>query len=171
MNILKNLNGFKYTVTSIIIWLILYISSCICNCDIFETLWSILKKVEFYEVDELLIYSIIIILGFIGDLITHINTSKGQNHIKEQRLQTMQATMATVQDIIGNSFNGLQNIKLKIEIGEQLSNEDLAMFDQIIFETTERIVQLRELSYVDFKNITSKHIGLKTDLNSKFNLN
>ncbi|MCW3788795.1 hypothetical protein [Plebeiibacterium sediminum] len=163
MKLLPKIFKFKYSLLSITIWLTLYFLCYIYNCDIFEKIITILENAENYEIDELILYGLILIAGIFIDLLREITKIKTQEKIQKQRLQTMQATLSTVQDIVGNSFNGLQLIKVKIDMGEKLTKEDLQSFDQIIFDTSGKIAALRNLEKVDFKNITMKHIGLKTE--------
>ncbi len=154
---------FKYTIISLLLWLILYNISFRYNYDIFEEIITIIQNAENYEIDELILYGFILIAGVSIDLIREINKIKVQEKIQNQRILTRQATLSTVQDIVGNSFNGLQLLKLKIDMGDSLTNEDLQKFDQIIFETTDKIAKLRNLDSVEFKNITLNHVGLKTE--------
>ncbi len=163
MKIFFQIVKFKYTIISLLLWLILYYISFRYNYDIFEEIILIIQNAENYEIDELILYGFIMISGISIDLIRELNKIKCQEKIQKQRLRTMHATLSTVQDIVGNSFNGLQLLKIKIDMGVALTNEDLQKFDQIIFETTDKIAKLRNLDSVEFKNITLNHVGLKTE--------
>ncbi len=157
--------NIKFTLFSLCIWITSYYSCFIFNCDLFEKFTSFITQLEKYEIDELLIYSCIVLTGIVIDMIVSYRNAKNRLYTQQQKLLTLQATMATVQDIVGNSFNGLQGIKVKIELGETLTTEDLNTFDQIIFTTTDKIAELRSIDTVTFKNITTKHIGLKSNSN------
>ncbi len=164
---LMRLHKFEYTIISFFISIIIFTSSLIWNLDITENCITFLQSMEMYEIDELMMSIVILIIGLVIDRIRCVKSRSKIMQIQQEQVATMQATMTTVQDIVNNAFNGLQYIKVKAEIGEELTPIDFETYDKIIFDTTDKINHIRNLTHIETTKVTSNHIGIS--INDKKN--
>lgn len=74
---------------------------------------------------------------------------------EQAKLRVFQSTMRTVKDIVNNSLNDLQLVRLTLEHEEKVSkdSEALQLMDQLIFETSAKLNKLGELEEVKEKDI------------------
>jgi len=157
---IKNIKKYRFTLISSLIVFILFAMTKVLNFDLFEKVLIFLKRIENYEADELLMYSFLLLFGIITDLLRVKASTNRTIEIQNQRLQTMQATMVTVQDIVGNALNGLQILRLRSKAGNGFSKEDLKEFDRLIYDTADKINRLRNTDSVTFKKVADDIIAL-----------
>jgi len=156
----KTIKKYRFTFISSLIASLLFAMAHALNFDLFENILIFLDKVESYEADELLIYSFLLLLGLIVDLLRGKASTNRIIEIQNQRMQTMQATMVTVQDIVGNALNGLQILRLKSKEENGFSKEELKEFDKLIHDTAEKINRIRNTDSVSFKEVADGIIAL-----------
>lgn len=74
---------------------------------------------------------------------------------EQAKLRLFQSTMRTVKDIVNNSLNDLQLVRLTLEQEEKVSkdSEALQLMDQLIFETSAKLNRLGELEEVKEKDM------------------
>lgn len=155
-----NIREAGFTLTGGLTGIILFIISHIWDYDLFEKILSFLRKIEKYEVDETLICLFLFFTGICIDLIRMKKRKNRIIDIQKERLQAMQATMVTVQDIVGNALNGLQLIRIKIEYNDPITSEDIEIFNKIVKDTSEKIRRLRDMDSVTVKNVADGLVGL-----------
>ncbi len=143
---------FRYTFTSIFTGILLLFLSAQYNIGF--------QNISIFT--EILSCIFIVCCGLIIDLIIIIKNRKNLPELKKsEQVKVMQATMTTVQDIVNNSFNSLQIIRVKAETGEQITKEDINTFDYIIQNTSQKINNIKSYNEVDFVKITTEHTGIK----------
>ncbi len=71
------------------------------------------------------------------------------------KLRVFQSTMRTVNDIVNNSLNDLQLVRLALESEERVpgDSESLRMLDQLIYETSTKLNQLGDMQELKEKDL------------------
>lgn len=74
---------------------------------------------------------------------------------EQVKLRVFQSTMRTVKDIVNNSLNDLQLVRLTLEQEGKLSkdSEVLQRMDQLIFETSAKLNKLGDLEELKEKDM------------------
>lgn len=72
-----------------------------------------------------------------------------RREIERQKFLAFQATMVTVQDIMGNFLNSMQLVRLESEA--RMSPESIELFDRLITETGAQLKALGQLDHVEIK--------------------
>ena len=63
----------------------------------------------------------------------------------KEKMESFRATMRTVQDLVNNSFNSLQILRMEAEENGALNAESLLLFDSIIKSTSRKMTLLGNL--------------------------
>ena len=143
----EHLFAFIGTVLGVAI-LVLILST---SFNIFDTGLRELLHIENDELDELVTAFLLMIAGFVIDVFRARGFARRQSEIDEHRLQVLQATMRTVQDLVNNFLNNMQLFRMEAEEGE-ITPESLKVFDNLIFETAAKLKALGDLeSVVEYK--------------------
>ncbi len=156
------INTFKYTISTIIIGITLLSLSINHIINLRWVTNDLYLNIHVQLLSKILFTIFIIACGLIIDLLNIINNKKKHNH-KSEHLKVMQATMSTVQDIVNNSFNSLQIIRIKAESGEEITQDDINTFDYIIQNTSNKINSLKNYRDIKFVKLTSQHIGVEVE--------
>lgn len=75
--------------------------------------------------------------------------------VEEEKLRTLQATMRSVHDIVGNALNHLELVRLQAEESGTLPQRSLHEIDQIIDETTSRLGKLANMKTIRKRSLSS----------------
>jgi hypothetical protein len=111
-------------------------------------------RVENNEMEELVTAFLLVFAGLIIDLRRARRQAKRRSETDEQRLRVLKATMRTVQDLVNNFLNNLQLFRMEAEDGP-LSPESLNLFDDLIYETAEKLKTLGDLESVNETEMAS----------------
>jgi hypothetical protein len=111
------------------------------NLDLFDSGLREILHIEDNEWDEFGSAVLLIVIGLAIDRLRARQVAKRQSEIDAQRLRVLQATMRTVHDLVNNFLNNLQLFRLEAEDGP-LSLESLKFFDDLIYETAEKLKAL-----------------------------
>ncbi|MDD5331149.1 MAG: hypothetical protein PHX38_14210 [Sulfuricella sp.] len=78
-----------------------------------------------------------------------------QTDEEQARLRVFQSTMRTVNDIVNNSLNDLQLVRLALENEERVpsDSESLRMLDQLIHETSAKLNKLGDMQELKEKDL------------------
>jgi hypothetical protein len=138
-NYLASLIGLFLCVAILFVVLVL-------NIDLFNAGVGALTRMESGKLDDIVIACIVLVIGLSVNL--HLarqrekqQLERQQAEIEDHRLRVLQATMRTVQDLVGNFLNNMQLVRMEAENGT-LSPESLELFDDLIFETAEKLKAL-----------------------------
>lgn len=74
-----------------------------------------------------------------------------QAQLHQEQLRTLEATMNTVQDIVGNFLNNLQILRMEAEDGG-VQEESLAMLEELSQETAEKLQKIASMESVTFED-------------------
>lgn len=157
---------FRNTGIALVLSILVYLTSLASHVEVFEFLIEFLEDMEVYELDEILMGGLLCLVGIVTDFVRIRNERKKIIEIQTQRLQTLKATMVTVQDIVNNALNGLQILRIKSK-SRSLSSEELKMFDAIVFETVEKIKELRSLEDTPVKDVAGGLHGIDMEVAMK----
>ena len=99
---MKRLRAFPITTLAALLAVLVLVVSRLSGQDIFESIVRVLDQVEHYEIDEIIAPCLLILGGFLLDLIITRSRQARAVEISAQRLGVFKATMRTVQDIVNN---------------------------------------------------------------------
>ena len=92
----------------------------------------------------------VIVAGFLVQ--RHVNVIVG---IEKEKLKTLQATMRSVQDIVGNALNHLELVRVQAEEYGTLPQQSIDEIDQIIDETSNKLSKLANMKRIRKKSLSS----------------
>ena len=141
------LRRFKTTVFAFIFSALFYFTSVWTGADLFERAGALLKSLEIYEADELLIALLLVLCGLVIDMHLIKTREERQLIIQKQRLRVLRATMNSVNDINNNFLNSLMLFRMEAEDKGALSYDSLALFDSLINDTSEKLKRLSRLEH------------------------
>ena len=119
------------------------------DLDMVRTGIAQLQHVEDKNVDDLFVAVVLIIAGLVIDLVR----GHRKLELEAQRLETLRATMRTVQDLVGNALNNL--LLFRMEAEDHVSPDALRQFDEIIQQTSQRLAQLADVQVVVPRSMAS----------------
>lgn len=139
------LQHFKNTIVAGTVGVVIVAYAFIFHKDVFDFLVIILEYLENYEVDEILIAGVLILIGLAVDLSRIRREREHTIELQDQRLKVLRATVRTVQDIVNNFLNNLLLFRLEAEENHALSNSSLQLMDSLIAETGAKLNALADL--------------------------
>ena len=95
------------------------------------------------ETDAIVIAFLLIIPAFLADRATTSQRMR-ETQLLDERLRVLRVTMRTVQDIVNNSLNQLQLLRLEAE--GHVSDDTLTLFDRTIQDTALQLTALGNLT-------------------------
>lgn len=136
---------FKWTGLALAVGLIVWLAAMIGHLDIFESIIEALESAEHLELDELILISILVLIGLTADAVSMNLARRRQLDVEKQRLTVLKATARSVQDIVGNCLNQFQFLVRQAEKSEELKPESLKRMEAMIIETSEKLKELGDL--------------------------
>ena len=131
--------------------------------EVFDGLIALLSKFEDFKAHEIILLSLLIILGVAIDQTRNAARHRSQRRLEGARLRVVKTTMATVHDIVNNALNNLVFIHIEAEKSQALSQESLQTFENIITETAEKLREINELEIVAERNLGNQIRSLDID--------
>ncbi len=151
----------RYLVVGAILVIIIfvYLLSEIWRIDLIAHAENFARKIEFPRIHSWLLLLSSVLTAALADVL-RINREEKLRQI--ERRYTLEITMRTVQDIVGNFMNSIQLYRMKAEETGALDKASLAELDKMIYTTSDRINTLASLKYVAEKEISSDLYVLDT---------
>lgn len=140
---IKNLTGIF---SAIAVAFVLYVLATVFNFSYLEIISRNILERHLQHVEYYIIFSFLFLIGLSIDLY-RLKIKMRENAAKE-RLKSFKATMRTVQDMINNSLNSLQILRLEAEESGALNEESLLLFDSIIKSTAKKLTLLSNLENI-----------------------
>lgn len=137
---IKNLLGIWTTLAT---GFVLSGISMIFGFSYFEAISKQILEQHIQHIEEYIIFSLLLFIGILIDL-QRLKNRMRENAAKE-KMESFRATMRTVQDLINNSFNSLQILRMEAEESGALNAESLLLFDSIIKSTSKKMTLLGDL--------------------------
>ena len=147
---------FKYSLYLLVCGIILSAINIYFNHDLFEMFVAFVHQYEAYDLDELLLLAIPLLVGLVIDLVNE--KQRKQHLIDEERLKTLKATMNTVHDINNNFLNAMVYFVSEARDNKQLTDDSIEEVDKLIYKTAE---QLKLLGNITHTNETDYGEGIK----------
>jgi len=113
--------------------------------DLVEYVFALLKQLEAYEVDELVIAALIMMFFVQLELLRKRQASLVEN----EKLKIYQAMLFGIHHILNNFLNQMQLFKMTAEMSPAFDREILALYDQVIEETTTQIDAIGNVAQID----------------------
>lgn len=134
----------RYTILGIIVALTTYIVLPMMGFD----LVTILAKLEKWEVDELVLSLIIIIIGM------YVDSLNENNHRSQQRVNEIyKSTMQGVSHIVNNLLNNMTLIEIEASENFKVSELTLKLLRESIDTAASTINELSDLDMIQSENI------------------
>ena len=133
--------------------------------DIFEMGVAFVHQYEEYDLDEVLLIGIPILVGLLIDLLNE--KQRKQHLIDEERLKTLKATMNTVHDINNNFLNNMVYFVSEARENKQLTDDSIEEVDRLIYETADQLKLLGNITHTKETDFAAgiKGIDYKVDHN------
>ena len=136
---------FRWSIVGIAVGLAYYGSATIGNLDGFESVLSALRSWDQYELDELLIAMLAIMMFFFLDCVSLVQERK----YEKQRVETYRATMESTHHILNNFLNQAQILELAVENDPKIDPEVIEMYHQTVNEAISQLEQLDRLNSIE----------------------
>ena len=137
------LRRFPYTFVALALALMVLVLALFWDIDVFELPGINIGGIERTEIGEIAMAFLLVIPAFFVDyVVARQRTHEAQ--IQTEKLRVLRVTVRTVQDIVNNSLNQLQLIRLEAE--GRVPDETLTLFDETIQNTA---AQLRALGTIE----------------------
>lgn len=115
------------------------------DLDLFEQFVAFVHQYEAYDVDEIILITVPLMIGLLVDL---INEKHRKTHaIEHERLRAFKATMNTVHNINNNFLNNLEYFVSEARKNKQLDDDLIEEMDRLIFETADKLKQLGDINH------------------------
>jgi len=138
---------FKNSLYMLLVGSILIAINIYFELDIFEMAVAFVHQYEEYDLDELLLIGIPILVGLLIDLLNE--KQRKQHLIDEERLKALKATMNTVHDINNNFLNAMVYFVSEAKEEKQLTDDSIEEIDKLIYETAERLKLLGNITHTN----------------------
>lgn len=133
----------RWSCLALLLGIGLMFCSYVYDLDLYENVDTLLEELDHFEIDELMIIAMPLVIGIIFDLVHARNFKRQQVLVAQQHLETLGSTLHTAQDIINNFLNSIQLYILKAH-DQKLDIEDVERLDELIRNTTERLNDLEQ---------------------------
>ena len=120
--------------------------------DYFSLLHAYLEP---YGVDDLLLAGMLLLPALIIDMHLIRRREREQHARERERLDTLHATMHTVQDVVNNALTGMQQLRMEAQSCQSVQPDTLATFDRIVEDTASRLRVLGNLDTVRERRTSS----------------
>jgi hypothetical protein len=140
---------FRFTLIAFVVGGLLIVLALFTQFNLVRTGLEKLEGIEGKDVDDLLVAILLLVVGIVVDAVM----TQRRAQMEARQLETLQATMRTVQDLVGNALNNL--LLFRMEAEDHVSPEALKQFDDIVHGTAQKLVQLGSVKAVVQKPLAS----------------
>lgn len=140
---------YKFTLTGAFLSLCLLSIVLFFDLELFELTIDALARLEKYEIDELVIPSLI----FFGFLFIDLKHQHQQSKIEAEKAKIYKAMILSVQHVLNNLLNQLLIIKVKVEDINDHDPEIITLYDTITTEAQDQINELSNVISIDEETI------------------
>ncbi len=144
-----DIKNYVLTLIGFAVSIVFFAVSLIFGLDTFEALTDVLAGMEEYEVDELfLALSMLSIFASLDAL-----RRRRKRKIESEKLKIYTAMLSSTRHILNNFLNQMLLFKLTADKNPGFNPDVLAMYDQIIENTTAQINSLAEITEINETSI------------------
>lgn len=161
------LRKYKITVYACLMGIVILINAHFLDWQIFERISQFLHSLEEYQIDELVIASLILFIGIFIDVLRNAIQDKHLIEIQQQRLRVLKATMTTVHDIMNNFLNSMVLFRVQAQKTQTLNPESIDMLNGLIRDTAQKIVALSDMDDTPEKKLAAGKIGIDYEKKSE----
>ena len=145
----KNIKKYELTVAGFGIAISVLLLTVTFKFDLFERVMELLVAVEHYEVDELIIPTMIFLLFA---LIDQARMRKSQE-IELERVKIYKAMLASTQHILNNFLNQMLLVQMAAKDTPDFDPEVLALYETIVNDASTQIEALSSITQIDEASI------------------
>ena len=128
---------FPFTSVAVVIAIMVLLGAIIGDVNFIELPVGLVARIEQHEIDDIVMTFLFVFTAFIVDQVVAARRAKHEVSLQIERLRVVKVTMRSVQDIVNNSLNQLQLIRVEAE--GHVSQDVLTLFDGTIQETAEKL--------------------------------
>ncbi len=150
---------YSWTIMGFALSSVLLLYTLISGVDLFEKFTGLLTSVEFLELDEFIIPTLIFSIFATYDKLRRAKLKQ----IESSEVKIYRSMLTASDHILKNFVNQMQVFKLTAEETPEFDPEVVKLFEQIKAETEGQLKALRELDKVSAKTI-KKAININTSL-------
>ena len=159
----KILKSYPATLVSLLAGGLLFAVSIIFNLDFFELFVQSLHNMEHFEIDEIIIPLFITLIGVSIDVYKISIDKRNAAQLSEAKLESLQTTMRTVQDIVGNSMNNLILYTMEAKETGTLSEQSINDLENLINNTAKKIDRLASIKEIRERKLEDKIYVIDVD--------
>jgi hypothetical protein len=163
MKKMKLLIKIKWTITSLLIGSLYWLAHLFLDVDLSELIMSYIQRLEKCEFDECLIVLVTICLGSLTDLLFHSKAEKHARETMEQKLRIVHATVATLEDLLGNRLFSLKLLVTHAHQHQQITTKSHEEMTGLIQDSLGCLRQLHNLTVLREKENTPDLLKLDPD--------
>lgn len=136
---------YRLTIIGLIIAVIVFACSLLFELDLFEQMLALFESLEHFEVDEIVIPSLILLLFAFIDL----RRRQNKQDVEQEKFKIYKAMMFSTQHILNNFLNEMQVFKMTAEETSDFDPEILGLYDEVIKESSTQIDALGSITQID----------------------
>jgi hypothetical protein len=155
------LRRFPYTSVAFALALVVLALGVVWHINVFSVPGASIVGLEETEIGEIGIAFLLVVPAFFVDRVVS-RQRRHEAQLQAEQLRVLRVTMRTVQDIVNNSLNQLQ--LLRIEAEGIVPDDTLTLFDQTIMDTTAQLTALGNMDAFAEKSMAS---GSSLDVGTK----
>jgi len=134
----------KYTIMAVLFGLISIFMARQWDYDLWEIVANALNAFDLLIGHELIFVLFFVVFGVALDNHGRRKHHRQLRELSKERIDVMKATMTTVNDIVNNALNSLQLFRLEAQKNAVFPPDSIRQFDEIIFDTTNRLKDIHE---------------------------
>lgn len=139
------MRNYKFTFIGLILGLVIFTVSLAFNIELFELLVEALESLEKYEIDELIIPIVILVLFSAVDQVKLQRTRR----VEREKTKIYKAMLSSTHHILNNFLNQMQLFRMTAEDTSNFDPEVLSLYDVVISDAKSQIETLSNISDID----------------------
>ncbi|WP_108867248.1 hypothetical protein [Aquimarina aquimarini] len=139
------MNNYKLTYIGLMISLLIYVVSIVLELELFENFIIVLKSLDKFQFDEMIIPLIIFFIFILGDIRQHLKKAQMENVKKD----IYKAMLSSSHHILNNFIYQMDIFKMTAEDTPGFDIHVLAYYEEIISNASHQINSLSNLSTID----------------------
>ncbi len=143
------MKNYKWTLIGLALAIILYLIVIVLNLDLFEALTSALESAEYYEIDEIIIPLLILIVFIFFDYIRKKRLIK----IEREKIKIYKAMMSSSYRILNNYQLQMHYFKMAADNTPGFDPVVLSLYETVIKRGSEQIKALGSINNIDEESI------------------
>lgn len=140
---MKSLKDLRATLIAIGLCLAQLVVTFVFDFELFEKFLALLARFEPFELDEIFVGLVIILIGVLWDLTVLRNRERRERSFEKQRIKALQATMVSATEIVNLLVASVKLFRYEAEATGRVTPTDIARLDAAIGRTKDQLEALK----------------------------